>query len=198
MVKSTRSNDVRAFFAPFMVGDPSNKTPSNKFKHEVSDKQNPSEKHHFFDLKGREEIVRDILDISQSVDQARLRLTRTEFDQQENGRLSRVFVQGGIISRWKFDLDQDERDNSHFVLSRNDGEGMAEIEYEDPDNPPAPGRYHIHLRAVANDGTGMVIERPYTVWVLQSGQQNVAFDLDTTSQAGELPVLTTARPNRTH
>ena len=105
---------------------------------------------------------------------------------------------GGIISRWKFELDQGERDNSHFVLSRNNGEGMAEIFYEDPDNPPAPGRYHIHLRAVANDGTGMVIERPYTVWVLQSGQQNVAFDLDTTSQAGELPVLTTARPNRTH
>ena len=102
MVKSTRSNDVRAFFAPFMVGDPSNKTSPNKFKHEVSDKQNVR-KTSLFDLKGREEIVRDILDISQSVDQARLRLTRTEFDRQENGRLSRVFVQGALFPAGRLD-----------------------------------------------------------------------------------------------
>ena len=36
----------------------------------VNDHENFEEKHEFFDLKGREEIARDILEISQQVDAA--------------------------------------------------------------------------------------------------------------------------------
>ena len=55
---------------------------------EVTDKENPTEKHTFFDLRDREEIVRDVLGVAQQVDAARLRMTRTELDLSEDGSLS--------------------------------------------------------------------------------------------------------------
>ena len=159
----------------------------------VDDQENPGEKHEFFDLKGREEIARDILSIAQQADEARLRLTRAEFKSGTAGVVSQAFVRGGVVGEWKFEeLMTNRFDNEHFEISE-DGELSI-----NPNNPPSPGYNRIFLRARAGDGTGMVMERPYSVWILKDGKSKIAQDLDSTHQPKSIPPLTTPRPHRTH
>ena len=63
---------------------------------------------------------------------------------------------------------------------------------------PFPGLIHIQVRAKATDGTGVVLERPYPIWVLKPGEVRVAPDLDSSVQPNDIPTLVTPRPNRTH
>jgi len=88
MVKS-RGKTNKAFFDAFMVGN------KKGGPHTQSDGENLNEKHEFFDLQGREVIVRDILNIAEQVDAARLRLSRVEFDRNELNVLAKVFVNSG-------------------------------------------------------------------------------------------------------
>ena len=116
-------------------------------------------------MKGREEIARDILSIAQQADRARLRLTRAEFKSGTAGVVSQAFVRGGVVGEWKFEeLMNDRFDNEHFEISE-DGELSI-----NPNNPPSPGYNQIFLQARAGDGTGMLMERPYSVWILKDGE----------------------------
>ena len=63
----------------------------------------------FFDLKAREEIARDILTVSQQVDVARLRLTRTEIKLDGLEAPAHAFISGGIIGDWQYDLPKRSR-----------------------------------------------------------------------------------------
>ena len=172
----------KAHFVGFMTGI------------EVTDKENPTEKHTFFDLRDREEIVRDVLGVAQQVDVARLRMTRTELDLSEDGSLSRLFVYGGVIADWEFELvpEADGFDNERFLLF-DQGDLRA-----NPANKPPPGNYRILIRATANDGSGVVIERPYHIQVLSANETRLALDLDPSVQPVSMPPFSTARPNRTH
>ena len=116
MVRSTGSSTEPAFFAPFMEGNGSGGM------HVVNDHENFEEKHEFFDLKGREEIARDILHISQQVDEARLRLNRTEFDLNGFQAPAYVSVDGGILSDWEYELPNGREDNDFYTLNASTGE----------------------------------------------------------------------------
>ena len=121
----------------------------------VRDLVNTSEKHEFFDLKAREEIVRDILDVAQQVDAARIRLTRNEIDlSSTNEALATLFVRGGVIGDWEYELPAGLLENEFFSLNASTGE----LSLIRSDNLPPEGLIHIQVRAKATDGTGVVLE----------------------------------------
>jgi hypothetical protein len=187
MVVSSGRNQ-RAFFAPFMVGNGSGGM------HVVDDHENFEEKHEFFDLKGREEIAREILEISQQVDKARIRLTRTEIGFDRLDAPAHVFVSEGILSDWEFELPSGREDNDFYTLNASTGE----ISLRNNQERPPFGSGKIFLRARATDGTGVVIERPYSLWILGGDEERLADDLDPTMLPVEVPPFVTPRPNRTH
>jgi hypothetical protein len=177
-----------AIFSNFMVGAGDGK------KFVVEDHENPEEKYEFFDLKGREEIARDILHLAQQVDAARLRLTRTEIGFDGLEAPAHVFVSEGILADWQYELPSGREDNDYYSLNSSTGELSLRNNGERP--PFGSGR--IFLRARATDGTGVVIERPYSLWILGGDENRLAEDLDPTMQPLEVPPLVTPRPNRTH
>ena len=180
----TRGKDKRAFFAKFMVGN-------NNGKPFI--KNDNGEEHEFFDLKAREEIARDILSVAQQVDAARLRLTRTEIKSTEP---TQVFVKGGVISDWIFELPVDEEDNNLFTI--NPATGIIFLVGID-DMPQTGSGRTISLRAKAQDGSGVVIERAYSLWLLGENKFRVQEDLDSNFMLLSDPIpFSTARPNRTH
>jgi hypothetical protein len=179
----------KAHFVPFMVGN------GRGGMHVISDRSNSQgEKYEFFDLQAREEIARDILSVAQQVDAARLRLTRTEIERSGLGAPAHAFVRGGIIGDWQYDLPGGREDNDFYTLNSSTGElsirGNGQI--------PPLGKGRISIRARATDGTGVVIERPYSLWVLSPDDPRLMEDLDGSIQPSELPPLATPRPNRTH
>jgi hypothetical protein len=179
----------KAHFVPFMVGN------GRGGMHVISDRSNSQgEKYEFFDLQAREEIARDILSVAQQVDAARLRLTRTEIERSGLGAPAHAFVRGGIIGDWQYDLPVGREDNDFYTLNSSTGElsirGNGQI--------PPLGKGRISIRARATDGTGVVIERPYSLWVLSPDDPRLMEDLDGSIQPSELPPLATPRPNRTH
>jgi hypothetical protein len=181
--------DQPAHFAPFMVGNGSGGM------HIVADRENPrGERYEFFDLKAREEIARDILSVAQQVDAARLRLTRTEIKLDGAEAPSHVFVSGGIIGDWQYDLPSGREDNDFYILNSSTGE----LSIRGNGQVPPFGKGRIFIRARATDGTGVVIERPYSVWILTSDESRQMEDLDPSIQPSDLPPLATPRPNRTH
>jgi hypothetical protein len=185
MVHSAGNSNSRASFASFMTGS----------SFPIRDLVNRSEKHEFFDLKAREEIVRDILDVAQQVDAARIRLTRNEIDlSSTNEALATLFVRGGVIGDWEYELPAGLLENEFFSLNASTGE----LSLIHSDNLPPAGLIHIHVRVKATDGTGVVLERPYPLWVMKPGEVRVAPDLDSSVQPNDIPTLVTPRPNRTH
>ena len=186
MVKS-KGNRNKAFFADFMVGN------GRGGKRSVGDNKNSNEKHEFFDLQGREVIVRDILNLAEQVDAARLRLSRVELDLNSTGHLAKIFVRGGVIGDWKYELPVNALDNNLFRVDEDGG-----LFLQSPDSLPSHGSKQIQLRATAMDGTGVVIERPYSLWLLKPGESRLAQDLDPSIQPNNPPPLATPRPNRTH
>jgi hypothetical protein len=188
MVKS-RGISNKAFFDAFMVGN------KNGGSHTQADGENSNEKHEFFDLRGREVIVRDILDISQKVDSARLRLSRTEIDRSSGAgnSLATAFVQGGVIGDWEYELPDGKFDNEFFDLSK-----TGDLTFDNQNSLPDFGYNQIFVRARATDGTGVVIERPYALWVLDPNESRLAEDLNPSVQPDNPPAMSTPRPNRTH
>ena len=186
MVRS-RGKDNEAFFASFMVGDKSGGMI------EVEDKENKSEVHKFFDLKGREVIVRDILSLAEQVDSARLRLNRTELSGGSSDQLAQVFVRGGVIGEWSYELVDGELDNDLFRIDSGGG-----LFLKKNDSVPVSVAKSIRLKAHATDGTGVVIERSYSLWLMTPGQIPFSSDLDPSFQPSIPPPLVTPRPNRTH
>ena len=174
-------------YARFMVGD------SKGGVSVVRDNINFNEKHGFFDLQGREVIVRDILSVAEQVDAARLRLTRVEVDGNSTAQLAKVFVRGGVIGDWKYELPANKLDNNLFRMDGNGG-----LFFQSPSAPVGFGSKQIHIRATATDGTGVVIERPYSLWILKPGETRLAQVLDPSVQPNIPPPLATPRPNRTH
>jgi len=188
MVVSSGSSAQSAIFARFMVGD------QRGGMHEVRDGENFEEKHEFFDLKAREEIARDILSVAREVDEARLRLTRTEIELDGLEAPAHAFVRDGVIGDWQYDLPSGREDNDFYTLNASTGELAIRGNGERP--PFGKGR--IFLRARATDGTGVVIERPYSLWVLSEDESRLMEDLDPSIEASDPPPLATPRPNRTH
>ena len=156
MVRSS-GQEAEAFFAQFMVGGRNRK--GNPFI--VNDQENALEKHEFFDLKAREDIVRDILSVASQVESSRLQLTRTELDANNSSKLAEVFVHGGVTAQWEFELPLNRLDNDRFQLNE-----LGELFYSADQPFPQAGAWQIVLRAKALDNTGYVIERPYNLWVL--------------------------------
>ena len=178
-----------AHFVPFMIGD------GNGGTHKINDRVNTKETREFFDLKGREEIVRDILSIAEQVDAARLRLTRTELDlQQREKALAQVFVQGGVVGDWEYSIPAGRKDNQFFSLNSSNGD----LSVVQSSNLPSSRALQLFLRATATDGTGVVLERPYSVWVLAEGEIALTGDIDPSVQPDDPPPMVTPRPNRTH
>jgi len=179
----------KARFAPFMEG--------NRLggSHQVSDGVDRDVKHEFFDLKAREEIVRDILTIAEQVDAARLRLTRTELNPMQTSQaLAQVFVSGGIIGDWEYSLPGGRKDNELFSLNSSTGD----LSLASSLNQPPLGSLQLFVRATATDGTGVVLERPYSLWILSEGELQLTEDLDPSVQPNDPPPMVTPRPNRTH
>jgi len=179
----------KARFAPFMEG--------NRLggSHQVNDGVDRDKKHEFFDLKAREEIVRDILTIAEQVDAARLRLNRTEVDPlQASQALAQVFVSGGIIGDWEYSLPAGRKDNEFFSLNSSTGD----LSLASSLNQPPLGSLQLFVRATATDGTGVVLERPYSLWILSEGELQLTEDLDPSVQPNDPPPMVTPRPNRTH
>jgi len=184
----TRGRNNEAFFAKFMVGDSGGPLV-------VKDSEKNNEQHEFFDLKAREEIVRDILSVAQQVDSARLRLNRTELNpNQSNQAHAQVFVQGGVVGDWEYALPSGNKDNRFFTLNSSTGD----LSLNTTSNTQPNGALQILVRATATDGTGMVLERPYSLWIMGPDDSKMAQDLDTSIQLLEVPPLATPRPNRTH
>jgi hypothetical protein len=191
MVKSAgkdRTGKIRkAFFAGFMVGD------SKGGPLVVSDVENFDEKHEFFDLREREKIVREVLNLARQVDSARVRLTRTELDGNSSNQLTQVFVKGGVIGNWLYELPENRLNNDLFRIDGNGG-----IFLRNPGSSSTFGAKQLYLRAKAIDGTGIVLERPYSIWLLKPGESRLSQDLDPSIQPSIAPPLSTPRPNRTH
>jgi len=178
-------NSSPARFASFMTGS----------SFPIRDQVNRSEKHEFFDLKAREEIVRDILGVAKQVDAARIRLTRNEVDlSSTNEALATLFIRGGVIGDWEYELPSGLLENEFFSLNASTGE----LSLVGSDNLPPAGLIHIQVRAKATDGTGIVIERPYPLWIMKPGESRSVPDLDSSVQPNDIPTLVTPRPNRTH
>jgi hypothetical protein len=188
MVESRGINQP-ARFAGFMEGDQQ----GGPFT--VNDLVNRNEVHEFFDLKAREEVVRDILTISKEVDAARLRLVRTEIDPiQTNQAPTQIFVSGGVIGDWEYSLPAGRMDNQFFSLNSSTGD----VSVVSSTNSPPLGAIQLFVRAEATDGSGVVLERPYSVWVMREGDFRLAKDLDPSIQPDDPPPMVTPRPNRTH
>ena len=117
---------------------------------EVSDSEKSSEKHTFLICVTGRKLFAMCLELP-CRDVARLRMTRTEIDLSEDGPLSRLFVQGGVIADWDFELlpEADGFDNERFLLF-DQGDLRA-----NPANTPPPGSYRILIRAIAGDGSGV-------------------------------------------
>jgi len=109
------------------------------------------------------------------------------------GHLAKIFVRGGVIGDWKYELPVNELDNNLFRVDEDGG-----LFLQSPDSLPSHGSKQIQLRATAMDGTGVVIERPYSLWLLKPGESRLAQDLDPSIQPNNPPPLATPRPNRTH
>jgi len=187
MIKSQGNSRSEAFFANFMVGDGMGEA------HIQNDIENKNEKHAFFDLKEREEIVRDILHLTEQVESAKLRLTRTELDINSSQILTRAFIRGGVIGDWEFELPSNRLDNDLFTMGVN-----GDLFYKNNLSFPKPGAKQIFVRATSLDGSGYVLERPYSLWILNSGENRLSEDLDPSIQPSTPPPLETPRPNRTH
>jgi formylglycine-generating enzyme required for sulfatase activity/uncharacterized protein YjbI with pentapeptide repeats/alpha-tubulin suppressor-like RCC1 family protein/N-acetylneuraminic acid mutarotase len=188
MVHSLGGVGKEAKFVPFMEGD------GNGGMHVIPDRVNNQEKHEFFDLKAREEIARDILSVAREVDEARLRLTRTEIQLDGLEAPAHAFVSDGVIGDWQYDLPSGREDNDFYTLNASTGE----LSIRGNGQRPPFGKGRIFLRARATDGTGIVIERPYSLWVLSEGESRLMEDLDPSIEASDPPPLATPRPNRTH
>ena len=186
MIKSQGKSN-KAFYSRFMVGD------GKGGESVVRDNINFNEKHGFFDLQGREVIVRDILTVAEQVDAARLRLNRVEVDANTSTELARAFVKGGVIGNWAYELSGNLFDNNLFRM-----ESDGRLFFRNPDTPIGFGSKQIKIRAMATDGTGVVIERPYSLWILKPGETRRLQDLDSSVQPNISPPLATPRPNRTH
>ena len=105
-----------------------NATP-HPLSHEVEDLVNKSEKRYFFDLQDREDIVRDALKVIDLVYQSKIGLTEVALSEftKAGEEITRVFVEGGVLSDWNFELvnglgDQDNElftiDSDGFVRAR--------------------------------------------------------------------------------
>ena len=105
-----------------------------------------------------------------------------------------AFVSGGIIGDWQYDLPSGREDNDFYILNSSTGE----LSIRGNGQTPPFGKGRIFIRARATDGTGVVIERPYSVWVLSAEDSRLSQDLDSSVKAGNPPPLSTPRPNRTH
>ena len=139
-----------------------------------------------------EKIVREVLNLARQVDSARVRLTRTELDGNSSNQLTQVFVKGGLIGKWSYELPDGRLDNNLFRIDGNGGIFLSN---------PGSAFYdakQLYLRAKANDGTGIVLERPYSLWLLKPGESRLSQDLDPSIQPSIAPPLSTPRPNRTH
>ena len=128
------------------------------------------------------------------MDEARLHLNRTEFDLNGFQAPAYVSVDGGILADWEYELPNGREDNEFYILNSSTGE----LSIRGNGSRPPAGSGRIFLRARATDGTGVVIERPYSLWILNQGEARVAGDLVPGIQPVEIPPLVTARPNRTH
>ena len=141
----------------------------------------------------RENIIREVLNLAQQVDSARVRLTRTELDGNFSDQLTQVFVRGGVIGDWVFELPDNHLNNDLFRI-----DDLGGIFFKNPSSVGFSGSKQIFIRARATDGTGLVLERPYSVWLLKTGENRLSQDLDPSTQPTVAPPLSTPRPNRTH
>ena len=128
------------------------------------------------------------------MDAARLRLTRTEIILDGLEAPAHAFIKGGIIGDWQYDLPSGQEDNDFFVLNSSTGE----LSLRGNGERPALGKGRILLRARATDGTGVVIQKPYSIWILNPDDSKLSEDLDPSVGPSDPPPLATPRPNRTH
>ena len=129
------------------------------------------------------------------MDSARLRLSRTEIDRSSgaDNTLTTAFVQGGVIGDWEYELPDGKFDNEFFALSN-----AGDLTFDNQNSLPDFGYNQIFVRARATDGTGVVIERPYALWILDPNESRLAQDLNPSVQPDNPPSMSTPRPNRTH
>ena len=117
-------------------------------------------------------------------------MTRTEIGFDGLAAPSHVFVSEGILSDWEFELPSGREDNDFYTLNASTGE----ISLRNNQERPPFGSGKIFLRARATDGTGVVIERPYSLWILGGDEERLADDLDPTMLPVEVPPFVTRDP----
>ena len=57
---------------------------------------------------------------------------------------------------------------------------------------------NIYSKSTGNGRNGFGSGRPYSVWLLKTGENRLSQDLDPSTQPTVAPPLSTPRPNRTH
>ena len=167
------------------------------------DPVNPKEKHFYHDLKAREGVMHNLLEVSDKVYPDKLRLSRSDLpaDLQPGSEVAKITVLGGTAPNFTLALAEGLGD-AHNDSFRIEGDSLVLKD----NGPPLPaGPISIRLRAIAAnlngipDGTGVFRERIYSLWRRKAGEEPItqaqAFDPGDT--AG-LPPLTTPRPNRIH
>ena len=176
----------RASMARFMTGNPrrKNATP-HPLSHEVEDLVNKS-KSYFFDLQDREDIVRDALKVIDLVYQSKIGLTEVALPEftKAGEEITRVFVEGGVLSDWNFELVNGlgDQDNELFTI---DSDGFVRTRANL--RSAFDRAIQIRIAAQATDGSGVVIERPFSLWL--RAERMISIFLPPPSREFPLPIL---------
>ena len=155
-----------AFMAKFMVGDDRREDEGlpHPLHHEVADLVNTDEKHYFFDLQSREDIIRDALKIIDLIYEAKIGLTQVDFSELPpvGEPLTQVFVEGGALADWEFSLVSGLGDSNNPDFSI-DADGA--ISLVNPFSTTHDRAAQIRIQAKATDGSSVIIERPVSLWM---------------------------------
>jgi hypothetical protein len=168
-----------AFMAKFMVGDKMRNDPNlpHPLKHEVADLINSEEKHYFFDLQSREDIIRDALKVIDLIYEAKIGLTQVDFSElpPAGEPLTQVFVEGGALADWEFSLVSGLGDSNNPDFSI-DTDGA--IRLVNPFTTTQDRAAQLRIQAKATDGSGVIIERPVSLWMRSLNPIDIPVPID--------------------
>ena len=155
-----------AFMAKFMVGDDRREDEGlpHPLHHEVADLVNKEEKHYFFDLQSREDIIRDALKVIDLIYEAKIGLTQVDFSElpPAGEPLTQVFVEGGALADWEFSLISGLGDSNNPDFSI-DADGT--IRLVNTFTTTHDRAAQVRIQAKATDGSSVIIERPVSLWI---------------------------------
>ena len=167
----------------------------------VRDTVNSNEFHHYDDLRQRENNMGNLVTACKLVMPERMRLSVVDLPSNSDqlAKPPTLTVQGGVAVQWKFELAEGLGDahNQDFSI----GSDQTTLKLKDGSSP---GAKTIRVRATAldengaPDGTGVTLERPYSIFVREGSESPEIEAEDFPAFSKVAPHLFTPNPNRVH